>query len=301
MNSIKKYFTTALSSAAFLSASLTATDELTIKMFTEPSFEKPVSQMATAAQFYSPDFAFWCSELKEPWRTHRKLWEFCYVMEVMKEFGILQPGKSGLGFGVGQEPLPALFAKYGCKVLASDQDFNTAARQGWSQSGQHANSKISLNSRHICDQTQFDQLVDLVAIDMNHIPANLEGHYDFVWSCCSLEHLGSIGAGAEFIKRSAKCLKPGGVAVHTTEFNLSSLTDTVATGQTVIYRRYDIIHLALELISMGFEVRTLNLFPGNGALDHHIDVPPYSSDTHIKLRLGKYASTSIGLVIYRPL
>ena len=48
-----------------------------------------------------------------------------------------------------------------------------------------------------------------------------------LWSSCSLEHLGSISHGIEFILNSLKCLKQHGVAVHTTEFNLSSNEETL--------------------------------------------------------------------------
>lgn len=266
----------------------------------EPLFEAPVSQMATENQFYSPKFQFWCDELHENLNLHRKLWEFCYVCEVLEQNQMLQPGKKGLGFGVGTEPLTSLFAKYGVQVLATDQDFNQAQQQGWVASNQHANEKSNLNARGICDPQQFDTLVSLRAVDMNHIPQDLNGGFDFVWSCCSLEHLGSIKNGLDFIKNSVKCLKKGGIAVHTTEYNLSSYKDTVTSGPTVIFRRGDIFKVAAELIKQGYEVRDLNFHRGNGPVDDFIDFPPYAQDPHIKLRLYQYDCTSIGLIIRRP-
>lgn len=267
----------------------------------EPTFEEPVSQLSTSNQFLAPDFKKWCDELKEPLRFHRKLWEYCYVVQVLEKNGLLGTGRAGLGFGVGTEPLPALFAKYGCSIAASDQDFQAALNQGWATTGQYAQAIEILNQRQICPSEEFKQLVTLQALDMNQIPASFHGKFDFVWSCCSLEHLGSIGLGLKFIKESVKCLKPGGVAVHTTEYNLSSLTETLTKGGTVIFRRYDIIHLLSELALEGYQVADLNLDSGGGAIDAFIDMPPYKQDPHLKLMLEKYVSTSIGIVVRKPL
>ncbi len=74
---------------------------------------------------------------------------------------------------------------------------------------------------------------------MNDIPGDLEG-FDFNWSSCSFEHLGSIEKGINFLMNQLKTLKPGGWAVHTTEFNVSSDDKTIESGDTVVYRKKDI-------------------------------------------------------------
>lgn len=265
----------------------------------EPTFESPVSQLSTQNQFNSSKFHFWTKELHENWQLHRKLWEYCYVLEVLDHYNMLQPGKRALGFGVGSEPLPALFAKYGINVTASDQDFINAKTQGWISTNQYVMEKTKLNNRNICDQNQFNELVDLCVIDMNNIDKNMSG-FDFTWSCCSLEHLGSLEAGLKFIQNSLNCLKPGGIAVHTTEYNLSSNTATLSHGGTVIYRSRDLLALARRLTKLGYDVIDFNLNPGYGSLDKFIDVAPYCSDPHIKLKLGKYNCTSIGIIVRKP-
>lgn len=266
----------------------------------EPQFETPVSQLATEGQFHSPKFKYWCDELHESFKMHRKLWEYCYVMEVLDHFQMLQPGRIALGFGVGKEPIPALLAKFGISVLASDQDFRAAQEQGWASSDQYTQEQTALNSRGICDPKQFEKLAHLTTIDMNHIPASEEGKFDIVWSCCSLEHLGSIEAGLEFIKNSVKCLKPGGIAVHTTEFNLSSNQHTLFHGGTVLFRQQDIVRVTCELANMGYHVIELNFNPGSGVLDRYVDVPPYSSDQHVKLQIENFYCTSIGIIVCKP-
>ncbi len=266
----------------------------------EPQFENPISQLATERQFSSPKFKYWCDELHESLRMHRKLWEYCYVMEVLDHFQMLLPGRKALGFGVGKEPIPALLAKFGISVLASDQDFKAAQEQGWASSDQYTQEQAALNSRGICDPKQFEKLAHLTTIDMNHIPESEEGKFDIVWSCCSLEHLGSIEAGLEFIKNSVKCLKPGGIAVHTTEFNLSSNQHTLFNGGTVLFRQQDILRVACELSKMGYHVIDLNFNPGSGVLDRYVDLPPYSNDQHVKLQIENYHCTSIGIVVCKP-
>ena len=78
-------------------------------------------------------------------------------------------------------------------------------------------------------------------MDRNAIDADLEGQDDLVWSASAFEHLGSFMHGLEFVINSVKCLKPGGVAVHTTEFNCSSDADTLDNASTVLFRKRDFL------------------------------------------------------------
>ena len=123
--------------------------------------------------------------------------------------------------------------------------------------------------------------------------------FDFAWSSCSFEHLGSLRAGAEFVRDAMALVKPGGLAVHTTEFNVSSDTDTIETGDSVIYRRRDIEELDRALRAHGCGIEALDFDPGTGPHDLVFDVPPYyrSGRQHVKMALGGYVSTSILLIV----
>ena len=79
---------------------------------------------------------------------------------------------------------------------------------GWVNSAQHANEKEALRRSTICPDDLFDQLVSFQTCDMNHIPSELTG-FDFCWSSCAFEHLGSIEKGLTFVENSIDCLKPG--------------------------------------------------------------------------------------------
>ncbi|MEG3857492.1 class I SAM-dependent methyltransferase [Microcoleus sp. herbarium12] len=256
----------------------------------EPSLTHPVSQMATEAQCRSDAFYYWCQETRLPHELifHRKLWEYAYILQCLSETGMMSPGRRGLGFGVGQEPLVAVMAARGCSVVAKDLDSEEAAKQGGAGTGQYAATLEALNDRGICPPDRFAALVKYRVADMNKIDADLVG-FDFVYSSCAFEHVGSIELGLQFVKNSIKCLRPGGIAVHTTEFNVLSNDATIDHQQTVLFRRRDIDALAAELATEGHEI-VLNYNAGSGPFDRHIDVPPWSG-IHLKLQLEQYVTT----------
>lgn len=265
-----------------------------IEHWPEPSLTWPVSQMCTEAQFREPAYAYWCEVIREAPRFHRKQWEFCYVLQVLATKGRLAPGMTGLGFGVGGEPLAAVLADRGVTVLATDLAVEAASAQGWVETAQHAHQLQDLNQRAICPPDRFAALVSFREVDMNCLPDDL-GAFDFVWSACALEHLGSIRLGGEFILNSLKLLKPGGIAVHTTEHNLQDGPSTLDDTSTVLFRRQDLQQIIDEAAQLGFRT-TVNWSPGSGELDAYADVAPYSVDRHLKLAIGEYVTTSMGLI-----
>lgn len=266
---------------------------------TLPTLENPVSQVATANQLQSPIFQDWCQRLGLPNYPNRKTWEFVYICRVLELNGMIRPGKKGVGFGVGKDPMVAYFAKNGVDVLATDLDINIAKQKGWVHTNQFSKSLDDLNENGITSDKNLRNHVTLQSVDMNSIPENIEG-YDFTWSACAFEHLGSIQKGLEFVKNSIKCLKPGGIAVHTTEFNAHSNEETVESGATVLFRQKDIRKLESELALEGHNI-SLNFNFGDSRLDKFYDVPPYSDYTHLKLLIDKHVTTSLGVFIKKKL
>jgi hypothetical protein len=259
------------------------------------SLSNPISQLCAEAQFEEPAFARWIGELAIERRYWRKQWEFAYICQALENAGLLTDGRTALGFGVGQEPLPALFAAYGIHVTATDQHTGGA----WAASGQFSAGAFDLPYRGICDRETFRRLVAHEPADMNDIPKHLRRcKFDFIWSANSLDHLGSIEAGLAFVRASMDCLKPGGTAVHTTEFNLDSNDETLSHGGVVLFRECDIERLAEQLRRDGHHIE-IDLTPGSGPRDLAVDKPPYSFDPHIRLEVGGYTTTSIGLIIKR--
>lgn len=261
----------------------------------EPCLRWPVSQGCTQSQMEDPAYAWWCEQIAEAPRMHRKQWEFCYILQVLARYGMLAPGLRGLGFGVGEEPLASIFAARGVSVVATDLAADQAQEKGWVDTAQHAASKEALNARGLCDPARFDALVDFRFLDMNAIDADLAGGFDFCWSACALEHLGSIDKGLDFIANSVDCLRPGGIAVHTTEFNCSSDSLTLDNDSTVLFRRKDLLRVAERLAAKGCRL-DFNFNLGDRPLDKYIDMPPYCADNHLKLRIAKWTSTSFGII-----
>jgi 2-polyprenyl-3-methyl-5-hydroxy-6-metoxy-1,4-benzoquinol methylase len=203
---------------------------------TPAELENPVSQGCTARQMRGPIYERICTAIGELPGTHRKQWEFCYIYRVLEQAGMLEPGKRGLGLGVGREPLVAAFARQGARILATDMAPDEASQNGWADTAQHAWGKDALNERNLCPPDMFDALVDFDVVDMNAMPDTL-GQFDFVWSACAFEHLGSIRQGHAFIMNAARLLKPGGISIHTTEMNCSSNRKTLDNAATVLFRR----------------------------------------------------------------
>ncbi len=262
-----------------------------------PRFEHVVSQAVTAEQMQEPRYALWCSRLNDRPNLHRKQWEYCYILQALEQHSLLHPGSRGLGFGVGKDPIVAYMVKIGCSLVATDLDPESAQRAGWVETNQYSKKLLDLNERGICSDRDLERQVSLRNVNMNEIPDDLaRGDFDFTWSACAFEHLGSIENGLRFVENSVKCLKPGGIAIHTTELNVSSNNETLANGDTVLFRKKDFEELANRLRAQGHSIE-LNFNLGNQALDRHYDVPPYSEFTHLKLELDRFVTTSYGIIV----
>ncbi len=257
------------------------------------------SKLVTQTDFNEPFYNRWCEELAQEPILHRKQWEFVMILQALAERGMIEKGRFGLGFGVGEEPIPAVLAKHGVKVLATDLDPADPHAYLW-DNGQLAKGSDNLYKQAILDRETFDGQVSYRVVNMNELPVDLlAGNFDFTWSSCSLEHLGSISKGLQFVVNQMGCLKKGGWAIHTTEFNFSSDLDTVDHQGTVLFRRSDIIALKQYLERSGYYLGPINFDTGSDVYDNYIDMPPYKSAPHLKLQLGRYKITSILLIIRR--
>jgi hypothetical protein len=262
----------------------------------DPSRSFMAASTCTGCDFLHPEFFAICRALGIVPRWHRKLWEWTYVVHKLDQAGMLCAGKRGVVFGVGQERLPAYFASRGVTVVATDAPHEIGIKSGWASSAEHSSSLEQLRYRDIVSDAAFEQHVSHRFCDMTRIDANLRD-FDFTWSSCCLEHLGSLEAGLQFIIDSIGTLRRGGVACHTTEFNLSSNDETLSSGPTVLYRKRDLLELIERLRSAGHEVAPLFVAPDSHFLDFHLDLPPYAAEPHLKLRIAQYVTTSIGIIV----
>ena len=257
---------------------------------------KRISELCKGQDFETAWYKRWCKEFKETPRFHRKQWEFAFIMQALWERDCLKENNSGLVFAVGTEPVPSVFAKLGCNILATDINPEEGIEKGWNNGNQLCFGVEALNERKICDNEIFLKRVKYQSVDMNAIPGELLG-FDFSWSSCSFEHLGSLEKGFAFLKNQLKTLKPGGWSVHTTEYNISSNHETQENENTVIYRQRDIERIVSELKNEGHFVEELDFSLGNMQQDFTVDFPPYQGEPHTRLMVDKYVTTSIGLII----
>jgi SAM-dependent methyltransferase len=191
---------------------------------------------------------------------------------------MLRTDCKGLGFGCGTEPLPCLFAGMGASIVASDAD-------GFLNLGRLEGSFLVT--------TEQVKGMEWMTIDMRSIPSSLHGQFDFVWSTSSLEHLGSIEKANRFIVESLNCLKPGGVAVHVTEYAIFP-ENAADEGGTVFYTKQRLLDLLvfIELLDVDMD---FNL--GSEPPDYYVDVFPYKGAAHLKLLVDGFVTTSLGLII----
>lgn len=265
------------------------------------------SKLCHQVDIESPWLRHWCDRLCMKPLYHRKVWEDCFVLQALWEHGMLRDGCRGLGFAVGTEPLPAFLCGHGIDILATDLDAADARASGWSSTNQHAAHKDALFKPSLVSREAFDRLCTFQPLDMNHIPRNLRGSFDFCWSICSFEHVGSIEKGLRFVENSVDCLLPGGIAVHTTEFNLYDDGPTIDDWPTVLFQRQHIEALRDRLAAKGHRMLEPSFDPGSGVLDRFVDVPPfehqprstlhYEHTPHLKLSVDGFPVTSIGLII----
>lgn len=259
------------------------------------------SEIARMGRLESDGFGEVLTKLQHEIRAHRKLWELCYVVRALEERNKLTKGMRGLAFAVGREPLPAYFTGRDCEILATDLDGSDDRSKVWNDTAQWSGTVDNLIFPHLCSAEKSRELMSYRPVDMNNIPNDLTD-FDFTWSTCSFEHCGSIELGLNFLRNQMKCLKPGGVAVHTTEFNLSSQKYTLEDPSTVIFRLKDIEAVVRDLRADGHHVEPLDIRLGDHPLDRYVDTMSqetklYSEDKHMRLNLADFASTSIGLII----
>ena len=90
-----------------------------------------ISELCKAEDVRTEWYKRWCKEIGEEPRLHRKQWEFAYIMQSLWERGCIAYNKKGLVFAVGTEPLPSVFANYGCTIVATDIHPEKGFELGW--------------------------------------------------------------------------------------------------------------------------------------------------------------------------
>jgi len=239
-------------------------------------------------------YSGWIKKIDVDFVVHRKLWEWGYIAQVLYERGMLVPDKRGLGFAVGKEQLVSLFAKHGVKILATDIGVDHTAAAVWVDTNAHSSTLTDLFYPNVCDNETFFDNVQFQPLDMNNIPDDLSG-FDFCWSSSAFEHLGTVDKGREFVLNSLKVLKPGGISVHTTDYNITS-DFNVDIPHMAVFGRSFFEQLRNETEKMGHTFLPFDLRLGNSPAD---DCVYWEGEDEYRMKqlLAGYITTSISLVI----
>lgn len=276
-----------------------------------PEFGRLRSQTPSAAQFEHPAFREWEPLLRfehRAERCHRKTWEWAYILQAARQHGVLRAGLRAVGFGVGNEPVPAVLASHGITVVATDRmgPVDENAVRTWADRGWQLTGIEGLQRPEILPNGRAAELITTRSVDMNDVPSDL-GPCDLVWSAGSFEHLGSAEHGMRFVRKTAALLAPSGIAVHTTEMDLVPHEQSIDYGELVCYQPQDLRHLAELLVQDGFEV-DLNLHVAMETSDDRwVSVVLLQAaelaageQAHLKVALGDSVITSFGFIIRRP-
>jgi len=257
------------------------------------------SKLCTAADLESHWAAYWRRQLQLPFSYHRKSWELCFVLQALHEALTTFEGKHGLGFACGHEKLPSYLASRNAILTATDAPPSLSGVAQWANTQQHASNREHLYHGVLISKDAFDSRVTFDFADMNDIPNQYLEKYDFCWSICALEHLGSIEHGLRFLENSLGVLKTGGVAVHTLEFNLDE-GDTIDHWPTVLFQRRHIEELGRRIASAGGVLLAPDFDEGQSFCDRYTDLPPYDAVTnelHLKLSIDGFRCTCMGVIL----
>lgn len=283
----------------------------------QPEIRPLTSKVATQKDLESDWSRYWVKKLGLKVSYNRKMWEYAFLLQSLYSAGMLKPGRRGLGLGCGNEPIPSYLTAQGCDIVAGDKP-EGADESIWRQVGTYTATLDSLHWGNIISKEEFAKRCRIEYLDMNKLPEKLFGQFDFCWSVCAVEHIGGIEAGLAFLRDSLNLLKPGGVSIHTTEFNYMNIPKDFDTKGLCFFKREHFIRLAEAVKILGCEVASLDFDWGNMVFDRYLDQPPYNknrwdilhkcgltappiSTPHIKLNYQGVPITCFGLVITKPL
>jgi FkbM family methyltransferase len=244
------------------------------------------SETVSEERFKQDNFFKWMNLLKEPPKLHSKQFQQYAIMEAANS---IEPTggrrRLAIGFGVGKEPIPAALVKIGYSVTATDFLDGEISDQ-WQRTGQLVASPDELNERKIISPKDFSEYLQFRNMDMNQIPTDLQGKFDFVWSSCALGHIGGYEQGLDFIRNSLLLLKPGGIALHSTELDVSKLKGRYESSTLNFYKLEDLNAIIQKASMNGFSVSSIApVRKKRGASEKFVVREPWAEKPHMRIEI----------------
>jgi hypothetical protein len=212
----------------------------------KPSLTHPVSQMPTPAQYRERVYGEWSAQLSLPPARDPEQWRQIYTLQVLRRYGLLEPGARGVCFGSETGPLPALLASIGCTVVMTDP--GATGTDMWRRP-------------QLCSDELFDLRVSHQPVDPTAIPASLSD-FDFLLSQPDPRTLPDVSAVAGFFVNSMACLKPAGLAVHIVTFNPNPASGRADANGMPLFHPGDFERMSLTFIGQSHEVAQINYDDG---------------------------------------
>lgn len=223
-------------------------------------------------------------EMRE--RKHRKGWEWAQGLYALGQFGLLRDDAVGLGVGAGAEQVLFYLANRVGMVYATDiyGSGEFAGETAFADMLTHPArfARVPFRPDHLTVLHMDGRKLDFAS-----------NSFDFAFSFSSIEHFGGHAASGAAVREIGRVLKPGGVAVLTTELILNGRP----RGDYFLpieIQRSCIQGSGLDLIEdIDYTVSPLTI-------SHALDCrrPSYrSAAPHIVLRFRDVAWTSICLVL----
>jgi SAM-dependent methyltransferase len=147
-----------------------------------------------------------------------KQWECAMMLRTLSDHGVLRPGALLAGIGAGTEETTFALAAKGCVVFPTDRYLESTP---WSDV---APAGMMVRPSQFSEYKYPAGTVIPVHTDARvlSLPTSF---FDGVYSAGSIEHFGSLEAVAASAEEIGRILKPGGVAVISTEFRLDGPLD----------------------------------------------------------------------------
>jgi SAM-dependent methyltransferase len=164
---------------------------------------------------------------------HRKDWEWALGIIAMRRFGKLNEKSTAIGVGSGTEPVPFYLANKVKHVYATDL---YGQNDGWKRA---APSDFPENPKKYAPFSYKEDALTVLRMDGTKLEFPSES-FDIAFSFSSIEHFGGSDrknhSGAlRSLKEIERVLKPGGLAVITTEYIINDKEHPEFFNRRTIY------------------------------------------------------------------
>ena len=225
-------------------------------------------------------------------QQNRKAWEVGMVVHALDQLGAITPTAEILGIGAAKEETISLLSPHVKRVFATDIYLDKGAWTDW-----HGQELMIDASRFMAVPFNRRRVV-WQHVDGRSLPYE-DNSFDAIFSSSSFEHFGSENDIRQAISEACRVLKPGGVAVISTEFKISGPRDWF--GNVQLFDAERIQRVWLDGIDWQL----------TSPLDLTLDDTPFidfersihdeqyklTAHPHIKLDNGEFRWTSVNLTL----